>query len=219
MSILELPPRPLPINLDEWPRRDHFLFYNSFLEPFFSITAEVDCTGLIGSCQRAGISPTLRLWHRVLRAANQIEAFTLRVLEGQPVRYSPVHLSPTVLRDDETFGITFLPYHELFADFEASSLPRLREAKTTRGLKLDLETRRQDIVHFSTIPWFRFTGLSHARPLSTPDSEPKITLGRFSQVGERWLLPVSLTLHHGLADGLHAARYLEDLEALLAHDA
>lgn len=180
------------------------------------MTAEVDCTDLVLGCKGAGVSPTLRIWHAVLVAANQVEAFTLRVKDGQPVRYSPVHLSPTVLRADETFGISFLPYFEAFEEFEASAVPRLAEAKATRGLKLDLESRRQDLIHFSTIPWFRFTGLSHARPLSTPDSEPKVTLGKFAQVGDRWWLPVSLTLHHGLADGLHAARYLQRLEELLA---
>lgn len=214
-SLQEFPVRPIPIDMEQWPRRDHFHFYNSFLEPFFSVTANVDCTGVVSRCKQSKTSPTLRIWHAVLKAANQIEAFTMRVKNGQPVRYDTIHLSPTVLRDDETFGISFIPYSESLEAFEAEARPRLDAAKRTRGLQLDLESRRQDLVHFSTIPWFRFTALTHARPLSTPDSEPKITLGRFALEGERWLLPVSITVHHGLADGLHVAKYLERLEELM----
>ena len=215
-SLKEFPARPIPIDTEQWPRRDHFHFYNSFLEPFFSVTANVDCTGIVSGCKQSKLSPTLRIWHAVLKATNQIEAFKLRVRDGLPVRYEIIHLSPTVLRDDETFGISFIPYSESFEAFEAEARPRLEAAKQTRGLQLGQEAHRQDLIHFSTIPWFGFTALTHARPLSTPDSEPKITLGRFGLEGERWLLPVSITVHHGLADGLHVAKYLERLEELLS---
>lgn len=217
MSDLQTyPPQAVPILLEGWPRRDHFAFYNSFLEPFFSVTANVDCSALVRGCKARKISPTLRIWHGVLRAANEIDAFTLRVKDGQPVRYPIIHLSPTVLRRDETFGISFLPYFESYLEFEESAVPRLEKAKRTRGLELDLDTRRQDLIHFSTLPWFPFTALTHARPLSTPDSEPKVTLGKFCEESGRVLLPVSITVHHGLMDGLHVARYLERLEALFA---
>lgn len=185
------------------------------MEPFFSVTANVDCTGLVKSCKDQRVSPTLRIWHAVLQAVNQTSAFTLRIREGKPVRYETVHLSPTVLRPDETFTIIFLPYLPNYQEFETEAGARIESAKLTTGFKLDLESSRDDLIHFSTLPWFRFTGLTHARALGFPDSAPKITLGQFAKENERWLLPVSVTVHHGLVDGLQVARYLQRLEELL----
>ena len=216
MSDLErYPINPIPLSLDDWPRRDHFVLYSSFQEPFFSITANVECGGLVESCKQQGASPTLRIWHSVLRAVNQIPAFALRIHNGQPVRHETIHLSSTVLRPDETFAIIFLPFLSDFAEFEADARERIERAKLTTGLKLDVISSRQDLIHFSTLPWFRFTGLTHARALGIPDSAPKITLGKYAKENGQWLLPVSVTVHHGLVDGLHVARYLKALEEIL----
>ena len=32
------------INIDSWNRKEHFHFFSKFEEPFFGITAELDCT-------------------------------------------------------------------------------------------------------------------------------------------------------------------------------
>ena len=32
------------IDLETWPRREHFVFFSAFEEPFFGLTANVDCT-------------------------------------------------------------------------------------------------------------------------------------------------------------------------------
>lgn len=216
MSDLErFPIQAVPLSLDDWPRRDHFQFYSAFQEPFYSVTANVDCSGLLENSRANGLSPTLRIWHSVLRVANRLPAFTHRIHNGQPVRHQTIHLSPTVLRPDETFTIIFLPFLADYSEFEAEARPRIEQAKQTKGLKLDLKSSREDLIHFSTLPWFRFTGLTHARALGVPDSVPKITLGRYTQENGRWLLPISVTVHHGLVDGLHVAQYLTGLEELL----
>ena len=207
------PVEPTAISLESWPRKEHFRFYNDFLEPFFSVTAQVDCTNVVRECRAANRSSTLRLWHGVLWAANSEESFRLRVLDGKPVSYPVIHLSPTVLKSDETFAISFLPYFHDYADFESAAQPRLEKAKSSRGLFPDEGPRRIDLIHFSMLPWFRFTGLTHARHLKTPDSEPKITLGRFAKEGDRYLIAVSVTAHHGLLDGFHVARFLQKLES------
>ena len=67
------------------------------------------------------------------------------------------------------------------------------------------------LLFVSSLPWLSFTGLS--LPLPQPaDSNPRITFGRFFSQDERVLLPVNLTVHHALADGLHVARFFAGLE-------
>ncbi|MCA9781060.1 MAG: chloramphenicol acetyltransferase [Candidatus Eremiobacteraeota bacterium] len=201
--------------MEEWPRAGHFQFFSHYEEPFFSITAEVQCGGLLSRCEQSGDSKTFSLWHGILRACNAVEEFRYRVVDDAPVLYETVHLSPTVLRPDGTFAIAFVPFLEDYAEFEKQARAILSEIKTTQGFDLNPTTRRIDLIHFSTVPWIRFTGLTHARSTRNPGSEPKITIGKF---GPHWsgghTIPVSITGHHGLMDGYHVGRYLEFLEGI-----
>lgn len=205
------------VDLETWPRREHYDFFCSYRDPFFSITVEVVCEGVLQRCDRDGISKTFALWHGVLQAANAVSEFRYRIGEFGPVIYDEVHLSPVVLRPDGTFTIAFLPFVNDLHAFSDLARQVVEEGKESKGFSLDVETRRIDLIHFSTVPWFRFTGLSHARVGNPLESEPKVTIGRYGKGADgRITIPVSVTAHHGLMDGLHVGHYFEELERIWA---
>ena len=70
-------------------------------------------------------------------------------------------------------------------------------------------------MHFSAMPWVAFTGLTHARSFSHPDSIPKISVGRLRPEGNRQLMSVAVNVHHGLADGYHVGLFLAELQRRL----
>ena len=37
------------IDIDNWKRKEHFLFFSKFEEPFFGVTVKVDCTTALGN--------------------------------------------------------------------------------------------------------------------------------------------------------------------------
>ena len=69
----------------------------------------------------------------------------------------------------------------------------------------------ESLFFISTLPWLRFTGLSLPTP-SPADSNPRITFGKCVEQDGKACLPVNLTVHHALADGLHVARFFEAFE-------
>jgi len=69
-----------------------------------------------------------------------------------------------------------------------------------------------DVIHFSVVPWLNFTGIGHPRDRNLLYSVPKIVIGKCIEQGSRWSLPVALSAHHGLVDGLHAARFFDHLQ-------
>ncbi len=73
-----------------------------------------------------------------------------------------------------------------------------------------------NLIRYSVMPWFDFTSISHARRLSTPDSAPRITFGKITEANGRSTMPVSIHVHHGLADGLHVAEFVHKFEEALA---
>lgn len=48
--------------------------------------------------------------HRILTAVNRIEAFRYRIENGEVVCYDRIHASPTIGREDGSFGYGFFEY-------------------------------------------------------------------------------------------------------------
>jgi chloramphenicol O-acetyltransferase type A len=83
------------------------------------------------------------------------------------------------------------------------------------GLGANENTGRLDVIHFSTVPWISFTGVTHPQNFKYKDSIPKITFGKYFHRNGRMILPVSVNAHHGLMDALHVSRFLQLFEQLI----
>ena len=196
------------IDLATWNRREHFTFFSAFEEPFFGLVATVDCTRALAEAKRLGVPFFLYYLHAALRAVNQVEAFRYRIEDGQVYCYDRIHASATIGRADHTFGFSFIEHHDELADFLPTANAEIAAVQASQGLRLGPTTSRPDVIHFSAIPWVRFTGLSHARSFSHPDSCPKISVGQTYVESGATLMPVSINVHHGLADGYHVGQFL-----------
>jgi chloramphenicol O-acetyltransferase type A len=74
------------------------------------------------------------------------------------------------------------------------------------------------VIHFSSLPWIKFTSISHARSFSFPDSCPKISFGKISEVNGVKVMPVSIHVHHALMDGIHVGQFIEGFQKQLDKD-
>ncbi len=203
------------LTLPTWNRKEHFQFFSRFEEPFFSLVANVDATVAYQKAKSSGASFYLYYLYLSLAAANNTEPFRYRIEEEQIFCYDTIHASPTVLRDDQTFGFSFLVYKPEFTVFADLANKAVQEVKAGSGLNLNANTGRIDVIHYSSIPWITFTGLSHARSFSFKDSVPKITFGKYSWEQNKLLLPVSVSVHHGLMDGYHVGEFFKIYQELL----
>jgi chloramphenicol O-acetyltransferase type A len=200
------------IDLETWERRALFHFFHAFSEPFHGVCLRVDCTATYNFAKAQGLSVFLSLLHRSLVAAQQIENFRTRIADGAVWRYEVVNGGSAVGRPNGTIGFAHYPYRERIAEFvgEASvEVERVRQ-------RVDLE-RPQDVnlIRYSTLPWFDFTSISHARDFSHEDSAPRITFGKITETAGRRTMPVSIHVHHGLADGSHVAQFVDHFQKFL----
>jgi chloramphenicol O-acetyltransferase type A len=49
-------PMDMIIEIEKWSRKDHFLFFYKFEEPFFGVTVKVDCTQAYQNAKTTGRS-------------------------------------------------------------------------------------------------------------------------------------------------------------------
>lgn len=201
------------IDLKTWNRTAHFEFFSKFEEPFFGITTPIDCTIAYQKSKTLQVPFFVYYLHKTLVAVNKIENFRLRIEGDNVVLYDEIDTSATIMREDKTFGFSFIKFHEDLHEFNKTTQIEIQRIQNTPGIL----TREypENIIHFSAVPWINFTGLTHSRSFSAPDSCPKISFGKLMDENGKKTMALSVTAHHGLLDGYHMGLFVEELQKLL----
>ena len=201
------------IDKDTWLRKDHYDFFSRFEEPFFGVTVTVDVAHAFHYAKQKTHSFFLHYLYRALKAANSIENFRYRIIDGDVYLFDEIHASPTINRANGTFGFAYMDFHDDENVFIAGARKIVEEVRHSSGLIPAVSG--ENVIHFSAMPWLKFTAVSHARSFNFPDSCPKISFGQVYEDNGQLLMPVSIHLHHGLADGYHAGLFVERFQELL----
>lgn len=201
------------IDINNWLRKDHFNFFNTFEEPFFGVTLDFDCTATYQEAKDLGVSFFLLYLHKSLLAANQIENFKYRIIEGEVWKYDEVNASATINRGNGTFGFGYMDFYQDFLEFRKYALLEIEKVENTTGLIP--ASSGENVIHYSALPWLNFTSLSHARNYSYKDSCPKISFGKVSEDNGRKIMSISIHANHALVDGFHIAQFADAYQELL----
>jgi len=194
--------------MDKWNRKGHFDFFMSYDNPFFNICSNLDVSVLYRVVKEHKLSFFIASLFLSLKAANKIEQFRFRIRNENVIVHDVVHAGSTVLNvDNETFSFCYFDYSSEFELFDVHVSQKLKNNQKSGG-KLNPKDFRDDMIHYSIIPWISFTSISHPRKFSQPDSIPKIVFGKFQEVEKKMNMPISVEAHHSLMDGIHVARFL-----------
>ena len=203
-----------PIDMSAYPRRQHFDYFRSLPYPYVGVTQNVDVTALVRFCKTRGCSFYLAVLHACALAADQVPELRQRIRDGGVVQYDACPTSHTELLPDSTYCYCTLHHHMPFADY----LARAEEARRLcrENASIDEDDDVESMYFISTLPWLHYTAL--IQPVACGDeSNPRITWGRYEpDHAGRLQLPVTLLAHHALVDGVHLARFYENLNAVIA---
>ncbi len=196
------------LDINNWNRKEHFHFFKIFEEPFFGVTVDVDCTNLYLKSKETNTSFFLRYLHASLVSANSIEAFKYRIENIEKVAvHDVIDASATISRADNTFGFSYIHFNSDFIIFAQNAQKEIDRIQSSNSLLPPIN--QQNCIYFSSLPWLKFTSLSHARNFSIGDSVPKISFGKLTDVNKKKSLPVSIHVHHALCDGYDVGRFVE----------
>jgi len=198
------------IDIDNWNRKHIFEFYKDYEQPFFNVTANIDVTNLYKYCKENNYSFFIYCLYISTKLANEINEFKIRLEDGKPVVYDRINSGSTVLKDDNTFFFVYLEFYDDFKEFHSKSLKQIelmKQAEFTEGGKGD-----QGIIYHSTIPWISFTSVQHAEDSKKGRSVPKVVFGKYFYDGDKLLMPLSVEVHHALADGYHVGQFYEKFQ-------
>ena len=201
------------LDLTTWNRKEHFLFFKQMEEPFYGIATSIDCTKAYAKAKELGVTFFSYYLHKTLSAVNAIENFRYRIIEDEVYVFDVIDASATVMREDTTFGFSYMPFTEEIIGFAKTVQTEIERIQSTTGVF----TREypENLIHFSALPWINFSSLSHARSFTWPDSCPKISYGKLIDENGTKSMPISIHVHHGLVDGYHVGLFLDALQQLM----
>ena len=196
------------LDLAAYPRRAHFEYFRQMANPYLSVTAPCDITALRRLTQERGLPFFLTVLHCAINAANAVPELRQRIRGEGIVEYDRCLSSHTVALPDGTYCYCTLDCAQPLGAFLPAA--QAETARVKAAPSLDDGADPDELFFVSSLPWLTFSAIS--LPTPTPaDSNPRITFGKFTQEGDRVLLPVNLTANHALVDGLHLAAFFDGM--------
>ncbi len=200
------------ININEWSRKPQFDLFKTYENPFFNITANVDVTNLVNFCKNNGESFFLNSLFIGAKVNNEIEEFRLRIRGDEIIIHDKINFGAPVMHENKTFTFCYFKYLDDRKEFIENAEVSLKNEKENPSF--NPRHNEDDIIHFSVLPWINFTSIKHARRIPVTDSVPKIVYGKYTKMGDKFMMPISLELHHALLDGYHAGLFYQMWEEI-----
>ena len=201
------------VDLDTWPRRDHYAYYTQKLKVEYNITARVQVDHFLDFCHRNGYRFYPALICVVTRVLNSIENFRMfRNSQGELCVWDNVVPNYTFFhKDDLTFSDCWSEYSEDFDTFYRNITRDMERFKDVKGIK----ARNDQPANFYCIscePWTDFTAYSARVTTGDPQFFPIITMGKYVTENGATTMPVNLMIAHAVSDGYHAGLFFNTLQ-------
>jgi len=198
------------LEINNWKRKALFEFYKDYEQPLFNITANIDVTNPYQFCKNNGYSFFPTCLYISTKTANSIEEFRIRLQNNEAILFDKINSGSTILKDDNTF---FFCYFEFFSKLETFLSKSREQINIQKELEFsDGERDNQAVIYHSTLPWVSFTAVQHAQDSIKGNSVPKIVFGKYFEDGEKLLMPLSVEVHHALADGYHVGLFFKKFQ-------
>lgn len=203
------------INLETWKRKEYFEHYFSHVPCTYSITVKLDITALLN--QKTKLYPAML--YAITTVVNKHEEFRTAFNEREELGvYSQMIPCYRVFhKDSETFSNIWTEYDPDYAKFFANYEKDQKEYRCLEGMspKPNLPDNNFPV---SMVPWTGFEGFNLNLEKGYGYLLPIFTMGRYYKDEKRWWLPLAVQVHHGVCDGFHVSRFINELQELIKEE-
>lgn len=202
------------INLNEWVRGNLFQFYIDKMRVVMSLTVDVDVTNLKAYAREKNMDfYPLMLW-AVSKTVNAHDEFKYSwSKDGGLIRWEYVSPSYTDFhREDESFTKMVTEYaDDLFAFYSRVMADRERY-KNDRAV---LAHQPPNFFDVSCLPWVRYRHFDLHVFDEGKFLAPVVTWGKYEWENGKLVMPLTMNIHHAVADGFHLSRFFNEVQDLI----
>ena len=180
-----------------------------------SVTVEMDCTRACRRSKERQEPLSLYYMHAAVVAANRIEDFRYRQEGEEVVLYDRIDLFTPIQTGDGTYRSVRLPAVDDWKEFLRLARPLVDAAKRGEGHPHSETQHGRDILLISVNPWYHFTSVQLSIPREPHQNIPIFTFGKIEERDGRRMMPVALSVNHGLVSGYEIGQYIQEFQRLL----
>ena len=202
-----------PIDTSSWKRKPYFDHYFNQIRCTYSITVNIDITNVLSFKDRNKIKLYPLLIYVISKAVNKYEEFRTAINDRGEIGVWET-LSPcyTVFhKDSESFSNIWTEWNDdlnlFLSNFEQDSkrfgqIDRIDAKPNTPA----------NVFPISSLPWTTFTGFNLNIFADGTYLLPIFTYGKYFKDGNRYLIPLSIQVHHAVCDGFHVSRLINEIQ-------
>lgn len=201
------------IEMENWSRREHYLYYTNKLKIEFNMTASIDIKRLLDFCHINGYKFYPSLIYFVTKVLNKIENFRMFKNErGELCVWDKIIPNYTIFHeDDKTFSDCWTDFSEDFDEFYQNITYDMEKFKNKKGIKVK-ENQPPYFYCISCIPWVSFSACGSRVTNGEPAYFPIITIGKYEKNIDKIMMPINITVAHAVCDGYHVGLFFECLQ-------
>ncbi len=199
------------IDIDNWERKENYLFFKDFTNPYYTVTSFVDVSNAYAASKQLNIKFSQLAMYASLKAVNEIEPLRYRQIEGKVWLFDSIRLNTAVSLPDHSFISVIVPYKPSLKEFVASIQEQIDLAQKGLGDAYSLDSEK-DVVVISVNPWYSFTGMQFQFPKNAGENMPLSIFGKITEENGVKKMPVAMSFHHGFVDGYYVGQYWEKFQ-------
>ncbi len=202
-----------PIDTNSWKRKPYFDHYFNQIRCTYSITVNIDITNVLSFKDRNKIKLYPLLIYVISKAVNKYEEFRTAINDrGEIGVWETLLPCYTVFhKDSESFSNIWTEWNDdlnlFLSNFEQDSkrfgqIDRIDAKSNTPA----------NVFPISSLPWTTFTGFNLNILADGTYLLPIFTYGKYFKDGNRYLIPLSIQVHHAVCDGFHVSRLINEIQ-------
>ncbi|MDE7263680.1 MAG: hypothetical protein K2N64_03345 [Anaeroplasmataceae bacterium] len=203
------------IETNNWNRKKQFEWFNSFSNPCYGITIDVDVTEIVLFSKETKTSFFINFLYVIMKSLNSVEELRLRYINNEVRLYDLIHPTYTVMTKSSVFENCKNQMEESYSLFYASCHQTIESAKKQTMVQEGYNDKdNYDVYYITCLPWISYTAMTHPIPENNLEScsVPRICFGKYEEVEGRYLLTFNLTVSHALVDGYPCSKALNYLK-------
>lgn len=206
------------INLDDWDRKQYFYYFTKMLPTGFSISVEVDITNTYNMIKKQNRKFFPAYLYVTSKLVAEQKEFRISNMNGQLGYYEVLHPSYACFhQDDKTMSNMWTEYDPNFEMFYHNYMADQMQYANNHGILAKPDMPPQNNCMVGMLPWIQFNSYSPIPFANSNSYFPVIQAGKFFDVEDKKMMPLSITVHHAVADGYHVSEFLEKFKMHMAY--
>ena len=202
------------IDLNTWDRGALFKFYIDKMRIVMSLTVDIDATPLVRFAKKNGFKFYPAMIWAVSKVVNSHDEFKYSWdADGNLIKWDVI--SPSYAhfhQEDENFTKTVTEFSDDLLEFHDRFLSDREKYKDVRAIA---ENQPPNFFDVTCLPWVRYKHFDVHVFDEGKFLAPVITWGKYEPEHGKLVMPLTMNIHHAVADGFHLSRFFNEVQELI----